>query len=92
MLVARDAAIAYDRVPVLQGVSGQVLPGDSVALIGPNGAGKTTLLKAILGLVPVVAGSISVLGLPPAAARRRVGYVPQATALDPEFPVSAGQV
>jgi manganese/iron transport system ATP-binding protein len=92
LLVARDAAIAYDRVPVLQGVSGQVLPGESVALIGPNGAGKTTLLKAILGLVPVVAGSISVLGLPPAAARRRVGYVPQAAALDPEFPVSVGHV
>jgi manganese/iron transport system ATP-binding protein len=92
LLVARDAAVAYDRVPVLQGVSGQVLPGESVALIGPNGAGKTTLLKAILGLVPVVAGSISVLGLPPAAARRRVGYVPQAAALDPGFPVSAGQV
>jgi manganese/iron transport system ATP-binding protein len=92
LLVARDVAIAYDRLPVLEGVSGQVLPGESVALIGPNGAGKTTLLKAVLGLVPLVRGSISVLGLPPAAARRWVGYVPQAAALDPEFPVSAGQV
>ena len=92
VLVAEDAAIAYDREPVLEGVSGEVAAGESVALIGPNGAGKTTLLKAVLGLVPVVRGSITVLGRPPAAARRQVAYVPQAAALDPEFPVSAGQV
>jgi manganese/iron transport system ATP-binding protein len=92
LLVARDVAIAYDRTPVLEGVSGQVLAGESVALIGPNGAGKTTLLKAVLGLVPVVGGSITVLGRTPAAARREVAYVPQAAALDPEFPISAGQV
>jgi len=36
LLVVRDVAIAYDRVPVLQRVSGQVLPGESVALIGPG--------------------------------------------------------
>jgi manganese/iron transport system ATP-binding protein len=92
LLVAEDAAIAYDRSPVLEGVSGEVRPGESVALIGPNGAGKTTLLKALLGLVPVVRGSVTVLGGAPAAARRQVAYVPQAAALDPEFPVSAGQV
>jgi ABC-type Mn2+/Zn2+ transport system ATPase subunit len=46
----------------------------------------------VLGLVPVVRGSISVLGRSPRAARREVAYVPQADALDPEFPVSALQV
>jgi manganese/iron transport system ATP-binding protein len=91
-LVMRHAAMAYGRAPVLEGVDGVVDPGESVALIGPNGAGKSTLLKAILGLVPVVQGSITVLGGPPAAARRQVAYVPQADTLDAEFPVTAAQV
>jgi len=92
VLEIRHAALAYDRVPVVEDVNGTVGRGQAVALIGPNGAGKTTLIKAVLGLVPVVRGSISVLGRSPRAARREVAYVPQADTLDPEFPVSALQV
>jgi manganese/iron transport system ATP-binding protein len=87
-----DATVAYDAEPVLTGVTGRVEAGQVVALIGPNGAGKSTLLKAVLGLVPVVGGAISVLGRSPAAARRDVGYVSQADTLDPQFPVSVAQV
>jgi manganese/iron transport system ATP-binding protein len=91
-LVLAEASVAYGRVPVLERVHGQVDPGRTVALIGPNGAGKSTLIKAVLGLVPVVAGSITVLGRAPAQARRDVGYVPQADTLDADFPVSVRQV
>ena len=91
-LVIRRAAVAYGRTPVVEGIDGVVRPGESVALIGPNGAGKSTLIKAVLGLLPVVAGSITVLGRAPADARREVAYVPQADTLDSEFPVTAGQV
>ncbi|WP_432842015.1 metal ABC transporter ATP-binding protein [Dactylosporangium sp. CA-092794] len=86
------ASVAYDAEPVLTDINGSVHAGDVVALIGPNGAGKSTLIKAILGLVPVVSGAITVLGRTPAVARRDVGYVPQADALDPQFPVSVAQV
>ena len=92
VLEMRHAALAYDRVPVVEEVNGSVDRGQAVALIGPNGAGKSTLIKAVLGLVPVVRGSITVLGRAPRAARREVAYVPQADTLDPEFPVSALQV
>jgi manganese/iron transport system ATP-binding protein len=91
-LVLADATVAYGREPALERVSGRVAPGRTVALIGPNGAGKSTLIRAVLGLAPVVAGSISVLGTQPARARREVGYVPQADTLDVDFPVSVGQV
>ena len=52
-------------------------------MLGPNGAGKSTLMRAILGLLPLAAGSVSVLGSPPAQARSKVGYLPQRQAFDP---------
>jgi manganese/iron transport system ATP-binding protein len=91
-LVLDHLSAAYDREPVLHGVSGVVERGGSLALIGPNGAGKTTLIKAILGLMPVVSGRVEVLGTSASRARTRVAYVPQADALDPEFPVSVLEV
>ncbi|WP_242424742.1 metal ABC transporter ATP-binding protein, partial [Frankia sp. EI5c] len=87
-----DAAIAYGRSTVLHGVRGVLPEGRTLALIGPNGAGKSTLIKAVLGLVPVASGSITVLGRAPADARRDVAYVPQADTLDRDFPISVGQV
>ena len=92
VLALRQATVAYEREPVVEGVDGEVAAGQSVALIGPNGAGKSTLIRAVLGLVPLTGGTIQVLGLPPQAARRQVAYVPQADILDTEFPVSALQV
>ena len=56
--------------------------GEFVAVLGPNGAGKSTLMRAILGLVPLAAGSIEVLGQKPASARPRIGYLPQRRVLD----------
>jgi manganese/iron transport system ATP-binding protein len=91
-LVLSDVTAAYGREPVIEGVTGTVETGGSVALIGPNGAGKSTLIKAVLGLVPLVGGTIEVLGRSPAEARAEVAYVPQAEALDRNFPVSAVQV
>lgn len=60
-----------------------------MAIIGPNGAGKSTLIKAALGLAPISSGSIRVFGQPYAAARLRVGYVPQRASADWDFPTSA---
>jgi manganese/iron transport system ATP-binding protein len=91
-LILDKVSVAYDDEPVLEGVTGSVDPGGSLALIGPNGAGKTTLIKAVLGLVPLSGGRIEVLGTTPQRARARVAYVPQADVFDPDFPVSVLQV
>jgi manganese/iron transport system ATP-binding protein len=87
-----EVGVAYGTASALENIDGTVAPGEAVALIGPNGAGKSTLIKAILGLVPLSSGRVTVLGRAPAAARRDVAYVPQADTLDPEFPISVGQV
>src|SRR5688572_19034751 len=92
LLTVDGVSVAYGRDVVVEGVSLVVAPGEAVALIGPNGGGKSTLLKAILGLVPLADGRVTVLGTRPEDARRHVAYVPQADTLDPEFPVSVLQV
>ncbi len=51
--------------------------GEFVTVLGPNGVGKSTLVKAMLGLVPLSSGSVSVLGQPPGHAGREIGYLPQ---------------
>lgn len=88
----RAVSVTYGARLALDGIDATVPVGSAVALVGPNGAGKSTLLKAVLGLVPLRSGSISVLGRRPADARRDVAYVSQAAALDGDFPVSVRDV
>jgi zinc/manganese transport system ATP-binding protein len=54
-----------------------------VGLLGANGSGKSTLLKAVLGALPLSAGSASVLGGAPGRANRAIGYLPQGRAFEP---------
>jgi manganese/zinc/iron transport system ATP- binding protein len=58
------------------------------AIIGPNGAGKSTLLKAALGVVPRLAGTAHVFGVPLDEARARIAYVPQRASVDWDFPTT----
>jgi zinc/manganese transport system ATP-binding protein len=78
----RDAAVRLGGRTIWSGVSLTVRSGEFVAVLGQNGAGKSTLVKAVLGLVPLAHGSGTVLGSAPAAARARVGYLPQRHGFD----------
>ncbi len=82
----------YEAGLVLEGVTWTVPQGAFVGLIGPNGGGKSTLLKLLLGLENPLSGEVRVLGLPPVAARREVGYMPQQMLMDVRFPISVMQV
>lgn len=89
-VACEEVALSYGGPPVLTGVTGSLPPGQALALVGPNGSGKTTLLRALLGMVPVVAGSLMVNGAAPGRAPAgSIGYVPQTADLDPTFPVTA---
>ncbi len=59
-----DLTVAYREQPVIWDVDLQVRAGALTAIVGPNGAGKTTLVRAILGLVPLAAGTVRILGRP----------------------------
>jgi branched-chain amino acid transport system ATP-binding protein len=89
LLATHELAAGYDGVPVTHGVSLSVRAGEIVALLGPNGAGKTTTLLAISGLLPMLQGSIELLGedaaggvgAPHALVRRGLAHVPEDRAL-----------
>lgn len=83
-----SVSFGYGDAPVLIDVDFSIRHHDFVGIVGPNGGGKTTLLKLLLGLIEPQAGTVSVLGLPPSRARRRLGYVPQQFAYDVAFPIS----
>ncbi len=67
--------------PALDGISASILPGRITGLVGPDGAGKTSLMRLLAGLMVASQGTLSVLGLNPAAQSRelhaRIGYMPQ---------------
>ena len=90
-LILRGLTKRYGATAVVDDVSLEIVPGRCHGLLGPNGAGKTTTLRLALGLIEADAGEIYLLGhrLPgeAAAARQRVGVVPQADSLDPDFSV-----
>ena len=62
ILKVREVRAGYGGEDILRGVSIAVPERSIVAIIGPNGSGKSTLLKAIYGLIPVRAGSVSLDG------------------------------
>ena len=79
---ARDAEVRFGNRILWDHVDLDVVPGTFAAVLGPNGAGKSTLLKVLLGLQPLAAGRVEVLGAPAGRERRRIGYVPQRKSFD----------
>jgi hypothetical protein len=80
VVLAQGLSKRYGRREALSDCTLAIPPGRVVGLVGPNGAGKTTLLHIAVGLLPPTAGSIEVLGGPPAsdaAQLAKVGFVAQ---------------
>jgi len=72
-----DVTIERGGRRLVSGASLEIAEGSLVALVGPNGSGKTTLLRVLLGLLPVEAGQVRVLGREPRRGDAAIGYVPQ---------------
>ncbi|MEM7188776.1 MAG: ABC transporter ATP-binding protein [Pseudomonadota bacterium] len=94
MLRMEQISAGYGPVQVLFDVDLEARPGEILCLLGRNGAGKTTALKAMLGLVDVTGGRVTLDGedltaLPPhEAPKRGIGYVPQGRRLFGEMTVA----
>jgi zinc transport system ATP-binding protein len=87
LVEVRGVTFGYGREVVLDHVSLAIEPHDFLAVIGPNGGGKTTLLKAILGLVRPWSGEVVFHLSSGNDPRGRLGYVPQFSTFDRDFPL-----
>ncbi len=93
MLKLEGIDVSIQSVQVLRGLSFDIGRGQMIGLVGRNGAGKTTTLRAIMGHLPLSAGSVSFEGvalskLPPhARAGLGIGYMPEDRGLVPELSV-----
>ncbi|MBM1813544.1 heme ABC exporter ATP-binding protein CcmA [Pseudosulfitobacter pseudonitzschiae] len=76
-----ELSVARGGVPVLEGVSLSLAPGQALVLRGPNGSGKTTLLRTIAGLQPALAGNVT-------GAEDRIAYAGHADGLKAMLSVS----
>jgi zinc/manganese transport system ATP-binding protein len=81
----RGATLSYGSRLLWQGLDLDLTPGEFVAVLGPNGSGKTSLMRVLLGLQPLTAGSVRVVGGQPGQGsrrgNRRIGYIPQQRAM-----------
>lgn len=91
-LVTERLSAAYGKEPIIFDINLEIPKGTIAGIVGPNGAGKSTLIKAIMGLVPVCQGKVSIFGKPFKKALKHVGYMPQRENIDWDFPVTVHDV
>ena len=88
LLACRDASLGYEHRALLEHLTFTVRAGDYLCVVGENGSGKSTLMKSLLGLLPPLAGTIDC----PAQRAGAVGYLPQQTSAQRDFPAAVSEV
>ena len=89
LITCQNVTLGYDGREILRDLSFTVERGDYLCMVGENGAGKSTLMRTILGLQPPLAGSV-VMG--DGLTARQIGYLPQQTPAQRDFPASVREV
>lgn len=79
--------LGYGSNIVINGLSFDIKNQDFICIVGPNGSGKTTLIRGILGLIPLKSGTIKFN-----LEKNKIGYMPQETSVDPNFPASVLEI
>ncbi|MBQ9981908.1 MAG: ABC transporter ATP-binding protein [Oscillospiraceae bacterium] len=88
LISCKNVSMNYDRRLAVDDVSFDVYKGDYLCIVGENGSGKSTLMKGILGLMKLNSGEIFFTGM----SRNELGYLPQQTVVQRDFPASVYEV
>ena len=89
LLTCKDLACGYEKKAVVSGVNFSVNKGDYLCIVGENGSGKSTLVKTLLTLLKPVDGTIETGD---DLKRNEIGYLPQQTDVQRDFPASVWEV
>lgn len=89
LIEIKNASMGYEGKIVLSDINLKINEGDYVCIVGENGSGKTTLMKCLLGLLSVQSGSIT---YGDGLMQCEIGYLPQQTVLQKDFPASVSEV
>jgi zinc transport system ATP-binding protein len=87
-IILENVSFKYQNRSILEDVNLKIKENDFIGIIGPNGGGKTTLIKLIIGLLKPSSGKITTLSHDPIDVRSSIGYVPQVTNVDRDFPIT----
>ena len=89
LIECRDVSLGYEGLPIWEHLDFTVHSGDYLCIVGENGSGKSTLLKSLLGLLKPLRGTIT---MAPSLARGAIGYLPQQTRAQKDFPATVNEV
>ncbi len=89
LITIKNASIGYEGKTVLSDINLEINEKDYICIVGENGSGKTTLMKCLLGLIQPQSGVIS---YGDGLKQNEIGYLPQQTVLQKDFPASVSEV
>ena len=89
LITLTDVTIAFEDVVAVERANVRIDRGDYVVVIGENGSGKSTLMRAMLGLIRPQKGRVT---YGDGLKRSQIGYLPQQTLLQRDFPASVEEV
>ena len=89
LIECKNVSLGYEHHVVATGINFTAESGDFLCIVGENGSGKSTLVKAILGLKETYSGH---LHLGDGLKKKQIGYLPQQTTAQRDFPASVAEV
>ena len=89
LISCKNVFLNYDNVSVVENLNFEVKSGDYLCIVGENGSGKSTLIKSILGLKETSSGH---LHIGDGLKSKEIGYLPQQTTAQKDFPASVFEV